>query len=170
MGLIFIGARAFEQNSSLPIQDSECSLDPHPAQLEKKEEGIWERVYFWCDYITAESVSAGIDPYLTASIIWIESRGNPKAYSKSGAVGLMQVMARDGISGRRYGKMFAGRPSMAELYDPEFNIKTGIGILSANILRLGSVREALKAYGPANFGYKYADMVLAVYFRMRPAF
>jgi hypothetical protein len=36
-------------------------------------------------------------------------------------------------------------------------------MLAGLINRLGSLREALKAYGPMDMGYSYADRVLAIY-------
>ena len=50
----------------------------------------------WCDLITAKAEQTGLEPDLIAALIWQESGGNPLAYSSSGAVGLMQVMPRDG--------------------------------------------------------------------------
>ena len=95
-----------------------------------------------------------------------ESGGNPDAYSHSGAVGLMQVMPRDGLAAGFMcvnGPCFGSRPSMSELYDPEFNVSYGTRMLSGLVAKRGSVRDGLMAYGPANVGYYYADKVLAIY-------
>jgi hypothetical protein len=35
-------------------------------------------------------------------------------------------------------------------------------MLSGLINKTGSLREALKSYGPADYGYNYADIVLAL--------
>jgi hypothetical protein len=94
------------------------------------------------------------------------TQGDPNAYSHSGAVGLMQVMPSDGLAAGFMcvnGPCFASRPSMAELYDPEFNLSYGMRMLAGLVQRRGSVRDALLAYGPAEVGYYYADKVLAIY-------
>jgi soluble lytic murein transglycosylase-like protein len=96
----------------------------------------------------------------------MESGGDPQAYSASGAVGLMQVMPRDGLAASFEcinGPCFASRPTIDELLDPVFNVEYGTGMLSGLVARLGSEREALKAYGPMDVGYSYADRVLAIY-------
>ena len=120
----------------------------------------------WCTVITQYALQNFIPPDLVAAIIWQESGGNSDAYSHSGAVGLMQVMPRDGISATfmcKNGPCFSNRPAMAELYDPEFNIKYGTRMLAGLFNRSGSWREALKSYGPMDVGYSYADKVLGIY-------
>jgi hypothetical protein len=57
-----------------------------------------ESILRWCDQITKFSEKNDLDPDLIAALILQESGGNPSAYSKSGAVGLMQVMPRDGLA------------------------------------------------------------------------
>ncbi len=119
----------------------------------------------WCSLITRYANENGLEPDLVAAVMLQESGGDPDAYSSSGAVGLMQVMPRDGIAasfqcnGR---PCFSNRPSMEELFDPEFNIEYGTRMLAGLISRRGSVREALFAYGPMDVGYSYADLVLKI--------
>ena len=94
-----------------------------------------------------------------------ESGGQSEIISLSGAVGLMQVMPRDGIASEFIcvnGPCFVGRPSTDELLDPEYNVDYGSRMLAGLIEKHGSEREALKAYGPYNVGYYYADKVLAI--------
>lgn len=122
----------------------------------------------WCDKIASNAALHGLDPNLVAAVILQESGGQEDAYSKSGAVGLMQVMPRDGIAADFMcpnGPCFANRPSMNELFDPTFNIEYGTQFLASLIQRYGSYREALKYYGPANVGYYYADIVMSIYER-----
>lgn len=127
-----------------------------------------QEVLRWCDLIVAQANQHDLDPNLIAALILQESGGNADAYSKSGAVGLMQVMPKDGLAAEFMcpnGPCFANRPSMTELYDPAFNIEYGTRFLSGLVSRYGNTRDALKAYGPANVGYYYADIVLAIYER-----
>jgi len=136
--------------------DGECSISSR----------FPEKVRRWCDLIERYATEYGLDPNLIAAVILQESGGNPEAYSKSGAVGLMQVMPRDGIAANfmcKNGPCFASRPSMEELFDPEFNIAYGTRMLAGLIQRTGDIREALRAYGPINVGYYYADIVLRIY-------
>jgi soluble lytic murein transglycosylase-like protein len=98
---------------------------------------------------------------LIAAVMWQESGGDPDAYSYSGAVGLLQVMPRDGIA-EGFG-VFGNRPTINELQDPEFNVKYGTGMLAGLVNKYGSYRDALLHYGPMNVGYYYADKVLAIY-------
>jgi soluble lytic murein transglycosylase-like protein len=125
-----------------------------------------EDILQWCDLITANAQKSGLAPDLIAALIWQESGGDPQAYSKSGAVGLMQVMPRDGLAANFTcvnGPCFSSRPSIAELQDPEFNLDYGTGMLAGLVKRSGSLREALKSYGPMDVGYYYADKVLGIY-------
>ena len=126
-----------------------------------------ESIMQWCPLITGYAAIYGLEPNLIVALILQESGGNPDAYSKSGAVGLMQVMPRDGLAAEFMcpnGPCFANRPSMTELYDPEFNIEYGTRFLAGLVNRYdGDIREALKFYGPANVGYYYADIVINIY-------
>ncbi|HCE17845.1 MAG TPA: hypothetical protein DEQ80_08300 [Anaerolinea thermolimosa] len=142
--------------SSSESADGECAVSSTYPQA----------VLRWCSLITRYAVEANLDPNLVAAVILQESGGNPEAYSRSGAVGLMQVMPRDGIAAGFQcinGPCFASRPGMAELLDPEFNIAYGTRMLAGLIQKRGSVRDGLFAYGPMNVGYSYADKILAIY-------
>ncbi len=120
----------------------------------------------WCELIEKYAGQVGLEPKLIAAVMLQESGGNPKAYSKSGAVGLMQVMPRDGLAasfqcnGR---PCFSSRPSMAELFEPEYNISYGVRMLAGLVQKTGSLRSGLRSYGPMDVGYYYADLVLKIY-------
>jgi len=125
-----------------------------------------ESIRQWCSLITKYANEKNISPDLIAALIWQESGGDKLSYSNSGAVGLMQIMSRDGIAATfmcANGPCFSSRPMIEELQDPEFNIRYGINMLAGLIERKGSIREALVAYGPMDVGYYYADKVLAIY-------
>lgn len=125
-----------------------------------------ESILHWCEKITRHSKKNNLDPDLVAALIWQESGGNPTAYSKSGAVGLMQIMPRDGIAANfqcKNGPCFVSRPSISELQRPNFNIKYGTTMLANLQRKYGDMREALKYYGPMDVGYYYADKVLGIF-------
>lgn len=120
----------------------------------------------WCDLISHYAAKRDLPPDLVAAVIWQESGGAPAVYSHSGAVGLMQIMPKDGAAASFMcvnGPCFANRPSSAELENPEFNISYGTKMLAGLNARTGDLREALKSYGPMNVGYYYADKVLGLY-------
>lgn len=144
-----------EQNDTQPSEIEGCTLPvSFPANILQ-----------WCDWIEQYSQEYGVQANLVAAVMLQESGGDPKAYSRSGAVGLMQIMPSDGIAANFQcvnGPCFASRPGMTELFDPQFNIEYGVRMLSGLISRKGDLREALRAYGPYNVEYTYADKVLAI--------
>lgn len=135
---------------------TDCSLSQsYPTQIQQ-----------WCQMIEAASTITDLPAGLIAAVILQESGGNPLAYSSSGAVGLMQVMPRDGLAAEFMcinGPCFSSRPTIEELEDPEFNINYGCRMLADLYLAHGSYREALFRYGPMNIGYHYADLVLKIW-------
>jgi len=127
-----------------------------------------QKILRWCHLITRYASKHNLPPDLIAALIWQESDGSPTAYSRSGAVGLMQIMPRDGVAASfecTNGPCFARRPTIEELRDPEFNIQFGTRMLAGLFKRQGNLRDALKSYGPMDSGYYYADKVLAIYKR-----
>jgi hypothetical protein len=148
------GAVSSSSDASTGSQDCAVSTRFPPSILQ------------WCGLITYYAGKRGLHPDLVAALIWQESGGKALAYSKNGAVGLMQVMPRDGISATFTcvnGPCFADRPSTHELQDPEFNINYGTRMLAGLVRRHGNVRDALKSYGPMSVGYYYADKVMGLY-------
>jgi soluble lytic murein transglycosylase-like protein len=124
-----------------------------------------ETILQWCGLIERYAQENGIDPNLISAVMLQESAGRPDAYSKSGAVGLLQVMPRDGKAAGfvcKNGPCFADRPSMSELFDPEYNVAYGAQMLASLLHKHGDIREALRAYGPMDVGYYYADLVLGI--------
>ncbi|MDF1519072.1 MAG: transglycosylase SLT domain-containing protein [Brevefilum sp.] len=135
---------------------TDCSLSQrYPAEIQQ-----------WCQLIEAASTMTNLPSGLIAAVMLQESGGNPLSYSSSGAVGLMQVMPRDGLASEFIcinGPCFSSRPTIEELEDPEFNINYGSRMLADLYLTHGSYREALFRYGPMNIGYHYADLVLKIW-------
>jgi len=126
------------------------------------------RIRRWCSWITLYAHKQDLPPDLVAAVIWQESGGSPTAYSRSGAVGLMQIMPKNGLAASFQcpnGPCFANRPTIDKLKDPEFNISYGTRMLGGLVKRHGNYREALKSYGPMDVGYYYADKILGIYKR-----
>lgn len=141
-------------------QDAPCDVNP----------AFPPKVVRWCPIITFYANKHNLDPDLVAAVIWLESGGNALAYSRSGAVGLMQVMPRDGLAAAFMcvnGPCFKDRPSTEELQDPEFNISFGTRYLAGLVRRSGNLRDALRSYGPMDAGYTYSDKVLSIYNRYK---
>lgn len=89
-----------------------------------------------------------VQPTLVAAIIYTESHYDPRAVSRVGAKGLMQLMPSTAKSISKE----LGEVQMADLYDPEANIRYGTYYISQKIKDFqGNVDAALAAYngGPA---------------------
>ena len=125
-----------------------------------------QKVIQWCNLIENSAQDTGLPAALIAAVILQESGGDPLAYSSSGAVGLMQIMPRDGIAAKFVcvnGPCFASRPTIEELQEPSYNIAYGSQMLAGLTTRYGSYREALFHYGPTGIGYDYADLVIRIW-------
>jgi soluble lytic murein transglycosylase-like protein len=119
----------------------------------------------WCSLIEQSSQKYNVSAQLIAAVMLQESGGQAEVISSSGAVGLLQVMPSDGIAASFMcgsGPCFASRPTTRQLLDPAFNIDYGVRMLASLTQKYGSEREALKAYGPYDVGYYYADKVLTI--------
>jgi soluble lytic murein transglycosylase-like protein len=162
-----------KHNEILPTAEVAYAASPtqvseQPAQAENCQINVSypQGIKQWCEIITSLATQVELPPNLIAAIILEESGGDATAFSASGAVGLMQVMPCDGIAASFKcinGPCFASRPTIEELQDPGFNIKYGTQMLAGLVTKLGDLRDALKAYGPMDVGYRYADTVLAIY-------
>ena len=86
----------------------------------------------------------GLDPALLAAVIYAESRFDSNATSKVGAVGLMQLLPETarGIALRTGGTRFV----VADLRDPEINVRYGAWYLDHLRDRYGDTKLALAAY------------------------
>jgi soluble lytic murein transglycosylase-like protein len=162
----------FEQNKERTINVIEDIGTYEDAMIQENSSGCIissqfpESVLQWCEWITISAQEVSIDANLIAAVIQVESAGVADAYSSNGAVGLMQVMPCDGLAANFLcinGPCFAERPTMNELFDPEFNIHYGSQLLKGYLQKNQNLRDGLLAYGPAGVGYSYADEVLRVY-------
>jgi soluble lytic murein transglycosylase-like protein len=91
------------------------------------------------------------DPLLITSIIAVESSGNPKAVSRKGAIGLMQVrwscwkdeLRKHGIANSR-----------ADLLDPGTNVRAGKFVLAFFLRKhQNDLKKALHGYSGGAKGY-----------------
>lgn len=86
-------------------------------------------------YITANAQAAGIDPALVEAIIANESGFDPKATSRAGARGLMQLMPETAAS-----------LGVLDPYDPAQNVRGGTRYLRSLLDRFGDLELAVAAY------------------------
>ena len=93
-----------------------------------------------------------LDPALLAAVIYQESKFRPGVRSKSGAVGLMQLLpaTAKGIAIHTGGTRFR----VDDLYDPELNVRYGAWYLRHLLDRYGDEETALAAY---NAGQENVD-------------
>jgi soluble lytic murein transglycosylase len=86
----------------------------------------------------------GFDPLLVLAMIQVESSFGPRAVSRKGACGLMQVKpstARAEVT--KLGWEWSGDDN---LFEPALNVRVGIEYLFGLVLKFGSVEKALIAY------------------------
>jgi soluble lytic murein transglycosylase-like protein len=92
------------------------------------------QVQYWADQIQAWAAAAGLDPNLVATVMQIESCGNPSAVSSAGAMGLFQVMPYHFVAGENP-------------YDPQTNSLRGLDYLRRSLEAAGGdARLALAGY------------------------
>jgi soluble lytic murein transglycosylase-like protein len=118
-------------NSTIVLQNSVLP----PAQASGAISPIFTKeVQHWANDIVRWSNAAGVDPNLAATVMQIESCGDPRATSRSGATSLFQVMP--------FHFNFGENP-----YDPETNALRGLNYLSRSLeAGGGNARLALAGY------------------------
>ena len=168
LGWFLAGQINFSPSNEVAYAASSSQADENSAQSNNCQVSLSYPygILQWCEIITEQATLVELPPDLIAAVILMESGGDESAYSSSGAVGLMQVMPRDGIAADFEcinGPCFASRPTIEELLQPEFNVEYGSQMLAGLVSNLGSPREALKAYGPMDVDYTYADRVLSIF-------
>lgn len=91
-------------------------------------------IQFWAASLQAWSLASGLDPNLAATVMQIESCGDPRALSSSGAIGLFQVMPYH----------FTPRD---DPYDPDTNARRGLAYLVRSLAAAkGDPHLALAGY------------------------
>lgn len=107
---------------------------------------FWEMLYpfGWRSEVTAAAQRAGLDPFLVAAVVREESSYYPRALSRAGARGLMQLMpATARPMAEHRGLAFAGGEL---LDDPGANIEIGTAFLAALLREFKDPRLAVAAY------------------------
>jgi soluble lytic murein transglycosylase len=126
---------------------------------------LYQRVLHPLSYeqvIAKYARSAGVDPYLVAAVINIESGFRPDVVSPAGAVGLMQVKPST-AQAIAQAEDIKGKMTVETLSDPETNVRIGTVYLAELIARYdGNVGLALSAY---NGGMTNADIWAAEWAR-----
>jgi len=115
----------------------------------------FERVRYPLHYeqiVRGHAKNYDLDPALVAAVIYQESKFNANAKSSSGAIGLMQLTPQtaEGIAIRTGGTRFR----LADLYNPEINVRYGSWYLRHLLDKYGDERDAIAAY---NAGQKNVD-------------
>jgi len=107
---------------------------------------FWEVIYpfGWRDEVGEAAKRAGLDPFLVAAIVREESSYYPRAVSRAGARGLMQLMPSTA-------KPMADVRGLAfedggVLDDPRANLDIGTAFLAGLIKEFGDARLAIAAY------------------------
>ena len=93
--------------------------------LESMPRAFWESLFPlpWGQEMLARAQPHALDPYLVAGLIRQESEFNPRARSRAGALGLMQIMPATGRGlARRLGIQSF---SAGHLYQPELSLRLG---------------------------------------------
>jgi len=125
-----------EQQNKIRPANVDCRpeifpLKPVGSDSDKKDGGLHE-------IIVRAAGRHEVDPALVKAIIRAESGYNPKAVSKKGAMGLMQLMPGTAESLGVEGK---------NILNPENNIDAGVKYLKQLLVQFhGNVRMALAAY------------------------
>jgi soluble lytic murein transglycosylase-like protein len=137
----FSDADGISHFSNVPV-DSRYQLlidspaDTAPAPAKGKSVDWLARSAQYDVAITGAAKAATIQAALVRAVIVVESGFNPRAVSRKGAVGLMQLQP---ATARRYG--------VKDIFDPEQNIRAGARYLSDLLVRFDSNLElALAAY------------------------
>jgi soluble lytic murein transglycosylase len=113
----------------------------------REEPDFYLRARYPLEYehiIRGHAANHDLDPALVAAVVYVESRFDPNATSAAGAIGLMQLLPETarGIALRTGGDRFV----VADLRDPEINIRYGSWYLDHLRAKYGDVSLALAAY------------------------
>ena len=117
------------------------------ALLQTSKPGWWERLWYPLSYeqiVRGHAHNYSLDPALLAAVIYQESKFKANARSQSGAIGLMQLLpdTAKGIAVHTGGNRFR----VADLYNPEINVRYGAWYLHHLMQKYRNEETALAAY------------------------
>ncbi len=123
--------------------------------LQSVKPAWWERLWYPLPYasiVRGHARNYDLDPALLAAVIYAESKFRADARSRSGAIGLMQLLpaTAEGIAVHTGGAAFR----ISDLTDPEINVRYGSWYLRHLLDKYGDERTALAAY---NAGQENVD-------------
>ena len=123
--------------------------------LQQTEPSWYARLWYPLPYasiVRGHASNYDIDPALLAAVIEQESKFHADAKSSAGAIGLMQLLpdTAKGIAIHTGGSKFV----VADLYDPEINVRYGAWYLHHLLQKYGDEKTALAAY---NAGQQNVD-------------
>jgi soluble lytic murein transglycosylase-like protein len=123
--------------SNVPVDGRYHLLLATPSEESPEKPGKWlAKSASYDPLIERAARSASLRPELVRAVIVVESAFNPRAVSKRGAIGLMQLKPS---TARRYG--------VTNVFDPEQNITAGAHYLQDLLARFGNNLElTLAAY------------------------
>jgi len=125
---IMLGNFAFQKSNPLPMDLMPDSNSTSLSPIFRRE------VLYWADSIVRWASASNLDSNLVATIMQIESCGDPRATSSAGAMGLFQVMPFH----------FA---STENPYNPETNAARGLNYLARSLSAAnGDARLAMAGY------------------------
>jgi soluble lytic murein transglycosylase-like protein len=124
------------KNASFPT-DSGINIAQSPdGQLVRPLSLSDTNVAQYTDQIQAAATKYNIDPKLIEAVMEVESSGNPRAVSKAGAMGLMQLMPSN-----------VSEAGISDPYDPAQNIDAGARQLSELLAKFnGNIDLTLAGY------------------------
>jgi len=130
------GNMSDEPNDVKILPPSPAKRQPNEPETISSPVHAKKRGHLFHPFIVQAAGRHEVDPALIKAIIMAESRFNPRAISKKGAKGLMQLMPRT-----------AEALGVEDSFDPEDNINAGVRYLKMLMNRFnGDVKLALAAY------------------------
>ncbi len=136
LGMDVVNGSTTQQRSNNPLFDFPlaASIGSSLASSSGISPVFTKEIQYWADDIVRWANAASLDPNLAATVMQIESCGDPRATSRSGAAGLFQVMP--------YHFHFGENP-----YNPETNALRGLDYLSRSLQTArGNARLAMAGY------------------------
>lgn len=121
--------------ASMVLQTNPNQMGTMPDSIPSNLSPIFrQEVLHWSDSIARWASASNLDPNLVATIMQIESCGDPRATSSAGAMGLFQVMPFHFHAGENP-------------YDPETNALRGLSYLARSLAAAnGDARLAMAGY------------------------